>query len=388
MPQVRVKTGPSAGRVYDLKRDVVQFGREGEIQVLDALASRQHAEVFAIGDMYFLRDLDSRNGTHINEERMSPQDQALLRVGDLIRIGSTQFVFEDTAAKAADEPEFVGGDEDDFGATMELPIDGVRAEAADGSGALQFTILYDMAKAISKAFDQKGLMQKLCECAMQATPAEAAYVFVHEGAKLVPRAHKRRSGDKTPKISASIVRRSIQHRRSVLVANAGTDKRFNAAQSIIMKGIESVICAPLLAHENVVGVLYLHSGTMKTAFSDDHLHMVTALALQAAVALEAIRSHEESRRQLISVFRTLIGAHEQAAPGEHAGQSERVYKCAHAICQSMELPPADVHRISLAALLHAIGRIGAAEGAAERATGQYDYASVGAGMLRHIEGLG
>lgn len=389
MPQLRAKTGPAAGRTYELKREVVQLGREGEIQVLDTLASRNHAEIFAIGDMYFLRDLDSRNGTYVNEEKMSPQDQALLRVGDLIRIGTTQFVFEDAIGKPVDEPEFVGEDDEDFGATMELPIDsaGVEMSGADAR-TLQFTILYDMAKTISKAFDQKALMEKLCECAMQATPAEAAYVFVHEGDKLVPRAHKRRDKKETPKISASIVKRAIQHKRSVLVADAGQDGRFSMAQSIVMKGIESVICAPLLAREHVMGVLYLHSSTMKGAFTDEHLRMVTTLALQAAVAMEAVRAHEESRRQLISVFHTLLGAHERAMGAAHVGHSKRVYQCARAICRAMELPPADVHHISLAALLHGIGRIGAAEGASEREASRYDYATAGADMLRHIEGLG
>jgi response regulator RpfG family c-di-GMP phosphodiesterase/pSer/pThr/pTyr-binding forkhead associated (FHA) protein len=394
MPQLRVKTGPSAGRTYELKREVIQLGREGEIQVLDALASRQHAEVFSIGDMFFVRDLDSRNGTYINEEKLSPQDQALLRVGDLIRIGTTQFVFEEAAPKGAEEPEFTSDEEEDFGATMELPLEAPAAAVAGDAQTLQFAVLYDMAKAISKAFDQKSLMEKLCDCALQATPAEAAYVFVHEKDKLVPRAHKRRTGpgerpaDKqAPKISASIVKRAIQHKRSVLVADAGHDRRFSAAQSIIVKQIESVVCAPLLAHDHVVGVLYLHSSTMKGGFTDDHLRLVTALALQAAVALEAVRAQEESRRHLVSVFQTLIDAHERTLGPEYASRSDHVYRCARAICHAMELPPADAHRVSLAALLHGIGRIGGALETPDREGSRYEYATVGANMLRHIEGL-
>jgi HD-GYP domain-containing protein (c-di-GMP phosphodiesterase class II) len=385
MPQLRVKTGPAAGRTYDLKREVLQLGREGEIQVLDALASRQHAEVFAIGDMYFVRDLDSRNGTYINEERLDPDDQALLRVGDLIRIGTTQIVFEDVASEA-EEPEFVGEEDEDFGATMELPLEGAEPAEGGEDRAFQFTVLYDMAKTMSKAFDQKGLMQKLCNCSLQVTPAEAAYVFVHEGKKLVPRAHKRRDKAQPPKISASIVKRAIQHKRSVLVADAGQDQRFAASQSIVMKGIESVICAPLLAHEHVVGVLYLQSSTMKRAFTDDHLHVVTALALQAAVALEAIRAHEESRRQLLSAFRTVLGAYERASDAEMAGHSESVHECALAICRAMELSPAETHRVGLAALLHRVGRIAEGASASDEGT-PHQYASAGADMLRHIDGL-
>ena len=75
---------------------------------------------------------------------------------------------------------------------------------------LHFTVLYAMAKAISSAFDQRALMQKLCDITLQATPAEAVYVFVREEGKLVPRAHRRRSEKGAElKISSTIVKRSI-----------------------------------------------------------------------------------------------------------------------------------------------------------------------------------
>ena len=390
MPQLRVKNGPAQGKTYDLTRDVVRLGREGEVQVLDTLASRQHAEVFAIGDMYFIRDLASRNGTFVNDERLKTEDQALLRVGDLIRIGTTHIVFEDAIQHPIDAPE-ITSEEEDFGATMELSLDSAQVAGAPPATAdpnVHFALLCAMAKAISTAFDQRGLMSKLCDLAMQATPAEEAYVFMRDQGKLVPWAHRRRAehvGD--VKISGTIIKRSIQHSRSVLVSDALSDSRFSASRSVVMRGIRSVVCAPLLAHDHVAGVLYLHSSSIERSFNDDHLRLVTALALQAAVATEAIRAHEESRNQLLSVFRTLLGAHEQAAGAEHVGHSERVHACARGICRAMEVQPPDAHRIELAALLHEIGKIGAPEGAFEREENRCAYATLGADMLRHIQGL-
>ena len=389
MPQLRVKNGPAQGKTYDLSREVAQLGREAEIQILDTAASRRHAEIFAIGDMYFLRDLDSRNGTFLNEEQLTSDDQALLRVGDLIRIGSTQVVFEEVAPQREEVPEFTSGEED-YGATMELSLEAEGlggAAVVDAEASHHFAVLYDVAKALSQAHDVKSLMQKVCDIARQATRADGAYAFIREEAKLVPVAHARRGHGKELKISSTIVKRSIQHRRSVLVSDARSDARFSASSSVVMRGIRSVICAPLTAQDRIGGVLYLHSSSLEGAFTDDHLRLVTAIALEAAVAMEAMRAHERSRRQLMSVFRTLIHAYEEGSPRATEGHGERVHACARAICHALEVPASEARHVELAALLHEIGKISAPEGAFERAENRCAYATLGADMLRRIDGL-
>jgi len=389
MPQLRVKTGPSQGKIYPLISEVVELGREGDVPLQDTAASRKHAEIFAIGDIFFIRDLKSRNGTFLNDEPLPPDDQALLRVGDLIRIGATQIVFEDPPPDEAEVPEFTSGDED-IGATMELSLETAISGVPDEEtheDSVHFSVLYDVARAVSSAFDVGTLMRKVCEITLEATPADAVFVFVREEGKLVPAAHARRVERSMLKVSTTIVKRSLQHNRAVLVTDALRDARFSATSSVVMKGIRSVICAPLLAREQVEGVLYLHTASVKNAFTDDHLRLVTGIALQAAVAIEAIRAQEESRRQLISVFRTLVLAHEQASPTAQAGHCDRVHACAQAICGAMGLPPAEARAVELAALLHEIGKIGAPEGAFRREEGRHDYATLGAEMLRKIEGL-
>jgi len=390
MPQIRFKNGPARGKVYELSSEVVRLGREGEIQILDAAASRQHAEVFSVGDMYFIRDLGSRNGTYLNDERLAPQDEALLRVGDQIRIGSTRLVFEERGAHAKHMPEFTS-EEENLGSTVELSLETETkgpAEPETHEASVRYSVLCDVAKAVSSCYDVRALLQKVCEITLRATPADAVYVFVHEGGKLVPAAHSRRVERSRLKVSTTIIKRALQHSRSILVSDVLSDSRFSSADSVVMKGVRSVVCAPLLAHKHLGGVLYLHSGSLENAFTDDHLQLVTGIALQTAVAIEAMRAEEESRRQLMSVFRTLVRAHEQASPTAREGHSERVLACAQAICETLNLPVAERRVVELAALLHEIGKIGAPEGAFEREDARFEYASLGASMLRNIEGLG
>src|SRR5688500_13809885 len=95
MPQVRVKSGTNAGSTFEVGEAPLLIGRDdgAEIQVLDQGVSRRHAEIFRMGEMFFIRDLDSRNGTFVNEERIKEE---LLRDGDEVRIGSTVMAFEDS----------------------------------------------------------------------------------------------------------------------------------------------------------------------------------------------------------------------------------------------------------------------------------------------------
>ncbi len=55
-------------------------------------ASRRHAEVYAEGAGFFVRDLGSTNGTLVNGERLSTTPRAL-RPGDRIAIGSSAITF-------------------------------------------------------------------------------------------------------------------------------------------------------------------------------------------------------------------------------------------------------------------------------------------------------
>ncbi len=74
-------------------------GRDNTIPLLDERASRNHCQIEPDGvGGWLLRDLNSRNGTKVNEVRVL---NAVLKPGDVIRIGASEFVFESDAEVAA-----------------------------------------------------------------------------------------------------------------------------------------------------------------------------------------------------------------------------------------------------------------------------------------------
>jgi hypothetical protein len=94
-PRLRVTTaaGLRAGAAYDLSEGaVLGRGETVDIRLEDTFASSQHARLVPQGDVMVLEDLGSTNGTYLNGEPLrGPQP---LHVGDTIRIGDSEFLFE------------------------------------------------------------------------------------------------------------------------------------------------------------------------------------------------------------------------------------------------------------------------------------------------------
>jgi FHA domain len=94
-PRLLVERAPGhqPGMIYDLDGDIVLGrGDQAEIRLDDPFASARHARVYEQGNIVVIEDLDSTNGTYLNEELL--QTPRPLHPGDRVRIGDSEFVFE------------------------------------------------------------------------------------------------------------------------------------------------------------------------------------------------------------------------------------------------------------------------------------------------------
>ena len=76
----------------ELGRDTVMIGRSplNQIVIDHPTVSAQHAALLRTGDSYSLKDLNSTNGTQINDMLVTGAE---LKDGDTIRLGSVIAVF-------------------------------------------------------------------------------------------------------------------------------------------------------------------------------------------------------------------------------------------------------------------------------------------------------
>jgi hypothetical protein len=70
---------------------VIGRSRDSDLVIDDPNISRQHAELRSDGESWRIRDLGSTNGVKVNRRRV---DQAVLRSGDRVTLGLTDFDFE------------------------------------------------------------------------------------------------------------------------------------------------------------------------------------------------------------------------------------------------------------------------------------------------------
>ena len=93
-PRLRVEqaAGLREGDEYDVLDGVVLGrGQAAEIRIDDPYASSVHARITRQGDVLVVEDLNSTNGTYLNDELLAgPQP---LHSGDVIRIGSNEFTY-------------------------------------------------------------------------------------------------------------------------------------------------------------------------------------------------------------------------------------------------------------------------------------------------------
>jgi diguanylate cyclase (GGDEF)-like protein len=94
IPILRVSAGGDVFRHVVLRRGgSVEIGREADCALVlgDASISRHHARVTGVGATFEIEDLGSRNGTFLNDQRVSRQ---ALRSGDRVELGSVPLRYE------------------------------------------------------------------------------------------------------------------------------------------------------------------------------------------------------------------------------------------------------------------------------------------------------
>ncbi len=95
--RITVTSGTGEGSVFELGREMSVLGRKAvgdvRIPIQDTLVSRRHARITWREGRFFLEDLNSTNGTYVNERRV--QGSTALQHGDMLRIGRVNLVFED-----------------------------------------------------------------------------------------------------------------------------------------------------------------------------------------------------------------------------------------------------------------------------------------------------
>ena len=94
MPKLVVLTEGLTGRAYELKADRTTIGRleDNAFQIAEPSVSSHHCEVLLKGGEVVVKDLNSTNGTYINNQKITEQ---VLKAGHTLRLGQVDLRLED-----------------------------------------------------------------------------------------------------------------------------------------------------------------------------------------------------------------------------------------------------------------------------------------------------
>lgn len=96
-PAVTLTPAPEWTHTRMLSGEHITIGRDpsSTLPLNHNTVSRRHAEITCVDGCYLLRDLDSRNGTFVNDQRLEPRQAHTLRPHDQVRIGTFMtFMFD------------------------------------------------------------------------------------------------------------------------------------------------------------------------------------------------------------------------------------------------------------------------------------------------------
>ena len=92
--------------------------------------------------------------------------------------------------------------------------------------------------------------------------------------------------DAVQHLSDSILQKVIESRKPLIVSDALHDTLFKSAESVMNLQLASVMCAPLIAQNQLLGVLYVGNDNVRSLFEEKSLDVLTIFAGQASLILQ------------------------------------------------------------------------------------------------------
>src|SRR6266849_8231117 len=89
----------------------------------------------------------------------------------------------------------------------------------------------------------------------------------------------------------------MAERGSLLSFGTQSDKRGVEAKSIVMQNISSVMCAPLLRKNDVLGVIYVDCRETMKLLKEDDLDLLNAVAAETSIAVDNALTHKRLLRE-------------------------------------------------------------------------------------------
>jgi two-component system, NtrC family, sensor kinase len=318
IPRVLVLTiiqGPNKGRKFELPDHEPQLiGRSSEALLLDDNAiSRRHAELTPDDGIWYIRDLESQNGTYLNGEKIFARTR--MRSGDQIRVGQTLLVFGQTETKSPDVVRVVGPSRMEATIEKSLPSrtpSGVKTPSNDDSMILavpdpkaaaleHLRVMYRLTSMLTtRVMDRAQVLEVVMDVVFSEFAPQRGCIMLAETpgtpeggppqGTLAPVAVRYKEPPLDPDdakihVSRTILQLCVTKGEGLLSSNAMSDPRFAKGDSVQRMNIRSAMCTPIRFRETTYGAIYIDSSMANYTFTQEQLALLNAIGQHAGLAL-------------------------------------------------------------------------------------------------------
>jgi transcriptional regulator with GAF, ATPase, and Fis domain len=335
----------------------VTIGRAptNQIVVKDERCSRHHAELFLTEGRWTLRDLDSRNGTAVGEDRV--HGDRVLEPGDIIRIAHSQLAFVHDLSKAFPDSSTILkageiGEETVVGFTAEdssvltahepttithrrgqtrylEPLEEVDDAAIPKVGRAA-TMLCRLAFELANQPDINSVANLALQGLFEGTNIDAGAVLLlprefrgnPTGAELEVVAARTDFEPTYHRVSSFLAVTVLREGEAVLARNVEDDSALGIRDSKGQIHVTSVICAPIRQDKKVVGLIHVYSTSHERTTDPDDLEFTLAVADNVALALKNLSRQQELAENLTQTQVEVVELRKQlGAASELVGSS-------------------------------------------------------------------
>ena len=327
MPYIIQNQATPHERVCELRYGVNTIGRglDNSIVVEDEARSlsRHHAEIQVTDKGIYLTDLNSSNGTLVNQTNIVQKE---LTNGDLVQFGSVVFQFVNETRLDPSPITVPINASSGLSILMRVSPEKSRVDMQDllqeqklapagsvlmiqGSDETQRTsaklrVLLEVSQELSSPEGYSALPEKILELLLKIMSVDRAVLLLvnEKTGELEPKAYKFSNPDAIADLnfySRKITNFVLQQEIAIISADTSLDNRFDNSQSIIQQSIQAAMCTPLKPRDRAIGVLYVDNLSHGYAYHKEDLEFLSSLANQAAIAIENANLYRNMQSEVI-----------------------------------------------------------------------------------------
>jgi pSer/pThr/pTyr-binding forkhead associated (FHA) protein len=288
MANLYIVNGSQKPRTFDLKADTISIGRapDNDIQIKDRFVSRKHLKIFRKESNYFIKDLESKNGTFINGKQIPSGVEFEIEEGITIAIGMSVICVDKETSK--DILSFLESIRLSRDVSKEVEVS-VKDRAMTAQRNIE--LIHKVSNLLMRSLNINEISEKILGYIFDLLKRidRGAIILINKKTGEISQVvTKFRSHiDNTDmRYSPDVVEQVIRDGKAVIVLDTSAEGEDDLSGTLKILRIGSVMCVPLIISSKIRGVIYVDSIEKPYGFRKEDLSLFKALSSRAAIAIE------------------------------------------------------------------------------------------------------